>query len=972
MLTLLYFFSGAAGLLYEVAWFRRLQLVFGVSTFAIGAVVSAFMLGLAAGSRWAGSTRLVTRRPLLAYSFQEGAIALYACLFPLLVIGAERVYSALFPSLGGHFVALSGIRLVLSLGLLLPATFCMGATLPTLGQVVARSGVPVASVIGRLYAVNTFGAVVGALAAGFYALEHLGIRGTIWLAAVLNLLVAAVAFAMSYRLGEHLVPAEEASPASTEITEPTGATEPQKTVAKHLAAKIHNRGARQPCKGQILAGRAPLIRIAMLVVALVGFVSMASEVIWTRALVFYIHNSTYAFSAILAIYLLGLGVGAGVASRAIRRASTTAPCTDFQAAAGQDIVAVRFLGWTLLATCASALIAICVYRGLPLVAKPLLGGETLAPQLAGLPDRSFWVIRSWGAALLAVFAQAGAVLFLPAFIFGLTFPVALRLAETCGGDARSIVGRLYASNNLGDVAGTMVAAFGLVALLGTQGTLVLLAWLPLPLAFWLLHKASRAARPCWRRFALMTAALVGLTLVAAPPGFYRAQFERRFGKVLWFSEGAAETVAVCRHADNSAWIHYSDGRGASGTTSYRGGWLYAHIPLLLHPDPHSALVICFGTGNTLGAASLYHLDRLDGVELSREVVKASAFFKESNHGVAEAPGVHIVVEDGRNYLLGSDRRYDVITEEPPLVHTAGVVNLYSRDFYKLCAAHLNDNGIMAVWLATWELEEPEVKMLVRAFVEAFPYTSAWDSQHVGEWILVGSLKPISVDVEKLSQRMREPVVAADLSQLGIRSPADFLALYMVGGAFLDEFSRGTPSVTDDRTVVDYTIPRHARSNFGLGEWLTGGLNVSGVSPAGLVSELRVRGFDAVYAHREPASSFLAQMRLPSTNLFLADLDQRRVVAETVAGRKLAWNIMATASDYQVIGRLDKSLSTLDWGTNIVGHLPSADLLVMKANLFRAHGRLEDARSALAAAIQVDPNNEKALKLKRTLLPPPAT
>jgi spermidine synthase len=918
VIVVLYFFSGAAGLLYEVAWFRRLQLVFGVSAFAMGAVVAAFMLGLAAGSRWAGAIRLVRDRPLLAYATQEGGLALYALLFSSLVRWIEQLYSMLFPVLGGHFFALSAIRLVLSLLVLLPPTFCMGATLPTLGQAMIGAGANLSRSVGWLYAINTFGAVVGTLTAGFFALEHLGIQGTIWLAALINAGIASVALILALR------------PRAMAISPPG-------------KVRIRPRGADGVAAAENL-------RLALAAVACTGFVSMALEVIWTRALVFYVHNSTYAFSAILAVYLFGLAAGSAVAAALSTRAKSP-----------------KGLGWVLILSCLSTLVAIAVYRNVPALAQPFLG-EKLAAKLAGLSDRSFWIVRSWRTALASIFMETGAVLLLPTFVFGLVFPLALRLAQGSTDSAKSVVGRLYAWNTFGGVAGTLFAAFASVALLGTRGSLLVLAWLPLPIGLWLLHKGSNPPRFRWGIIVSGVAALAIVTLVAAPSGFYRQMFERRFGPVLWFSEGAAETVAVCRHPDKSDWIHYSDGRGASGTTSFRGGWLYAHIPLLLHPEPHSALVICFGTGNTLGAASLHHLDRLDGVELSREVVKASSFFKESNHDVAHAPGVHITIEDGRNYLLGTQTRYDVITEEPPLVHTAGVVNLYSRDFYDLCRAHLTGHGMMAVWLATWEMEEPEVKMLARAFVEAFPFVSVWDSKHLGEWILIGSMKTLSVDPEKLQQRMNQPLISADLAKLGLHTPADLLALYLKGPEFLAQFTRGVPAVTDDRTVVDYTTPRLARANFGLGESVTGGLNLSGVSQAGLVSELRVRSFDAIYTHRDRPDSLLSALPEPSLKPLLAELDQRRAQDEAESGKKLAWNLMLTASDYQVLGQWEKGLQILDSGTNLVDREGTADLLVMKAILLQKHGQLENARQALARALEIKPDHPKARQLATWLLP----
>jgi spermidine synthase len=672
---------------------------------------------------------------------------------------------------------------------------------------------------------------------------------------------------------------------------------------------------------------------------------MALEVVWTRALVFYIHNSTYAFSAILAIYLLGLAVGAAAGGR-------------LSSGAG----AARWLGWTLAGIVFSTLLAIALYRNLPTVVKPLLG-ETLAPALAGLPDRSFWIVRNWVSALASIFLQAGVVLFLPAFFFGMVFPLAIRLIQNQGDDTSSLVGKFYAMNTLGSVAGTVLGSFLLIPLLGTRGALLLLACLTAPLAFLAIGRTIPAAKLRFGTLGALGAAMLGAALLAAPSGFYRNMFAKRFGPVLWFSEGVAETVAICEHKDRSAWIHYSDGRGASGTTSFRGGWLYAHVPLLLHPDPHSALVICFGTGNTLGAASLHPLARVDGVELSSEVIKASAFFKESNHDVAHNPNVHLTVEDGRNYLLRTTARYDVITEEPPLIHTAGVVNLYSRDFYQLCARRLSDNGIMAVWLATWELEDRDVRMLVRAFVEAFPYASAWDSQHLGEWVLIGSKQPLAVDPARLAQRMSEPRLAQDLAKIGIRSPADLLALYLKGGEFLKTYSQAVPPVTDDRSVVDYTIPRQARSNFGLGEWLTGGLNLSGVGPSGLVSELRVREFDSIYTHREPVDSLLLPATTPGDrDSLLQEIGARRLAAEIQSGRKLTWNLMATASDYTELRRPEKSLEILDWGIGIVGPVPSADLLANKAKLLFAQGRSADAREALSRALALDPTHAQALKL----------
>ncbi len=581
------------------------------------------------------------------------------------------------------------------------------------------------------------------------------------------------------------------------------------------------------------------MRLATAAALVAGAVSLASEIVWTRALVFFVHNSTYAFSAIVAVYLLGIAAGALVAARFAR--SRTSALRSLAVDARRELRRPP-AGDRRLPTPSRA-------GGLPRLRAA--SGSRHARRVP--PGRDVRVELGTGA---RDHLRAGGGRAVPAgALLGAVFPLTLELAPASDRPAR-LVGRLYAVNALGCVAGAVLGTFVLVALLGTRGALLLLAWLPVPIALWALREAIPSGRPRTTLAGIVLAALAGGSLLAAPRGFYEDLFEKRFGRVVWFAEGVSETVAVCEHKDGSRWIQFSDGRGASGTWSFQGGWLYAHLPLLLHPRPRSAAVICFGTGNTLGAASLHPLEALDGIELSPEVVKAAPLFAKTNHDVATSGRARIVIEDGRSYMLATDRRYDVVTEEPPLVHTAGVVNLYSRDFYELCSRRLTDDGIMAVWLATWELESAELRMLVRAFVDAFPHASLWDCTHPGEWLLIGSKKPLRIDLDKLAARMAEPAVARDLARIdadagGIRSPADILSLHLMGHAGLAAFAGDARPVTDDRSVVDFTTPRHARANFGLGEWVTGGLSVSGVGERGLQSELLLREFDRVYTFREP-------------------------------------------------------------------------------------------------------------------------
>jgi predicted membrane-bound spermidine synthase len=908
LLGALFFLSGALGLLYEIVWFRRLHLALGVNTFAVGAVVSAFMLGLAAGSRWASRSGWLRRSPLAAYAGLEMGIALYALAFPVLVGGLEALYPTLFRVLEGHFLTLSAARFALAFVLLLPPTFLMGASLPAIAEAAVAVPGELARRVAWLYALNTLGGVAGTLAAGFLLIERLGLVRSLFLGAAGSALVAAAALALSRRRA-HRPP------------EPT--EEP-----------IRKRKRSDPSPRQPLAALATTAALAA------GAVSLACEVVWTRALVFFVHNSTYAFSAIVAVYLLGIAAGAALAARLARTTGDT----------------VRLLAGTLLASSASLVGAIAVYRHLPALAAALAGGRSLAPGVSGAADTSSMLVWSWTSALVVIFGQVAAVLFLPALFLGAVFPLSLGLAAPDAAPAAERVGRLYAANAVGSVLGAVLGTFAFVALLGTRGALLLLAWLPVPVALWALRETSETRRVPRLTAGLALAALAGGSLLAAPPGFYRELFEKRFGRVLWFAEGVSETVAVCEYRDGSRWIQFSDGRGASGTWSFPGGWLYAHLPLLLHPRPQSAAVLCFGTGNTLGAASLHPLASLDGVELSPDVVRAAPFFAKTNHDVVRSGKARILIEDGRNFLLATAGHYDVISEEPPLVHTAGVVNLYSRDFYELVARRLTDDGIAAVWLATWELEPSELRMLVRAFTDAFPYASAWDCTHPYEWLLIGAKKAPRVDLDLLAAKMAEPAIARDLARIdveagGIRTPADLLSLHLMGREAMVAFAGSAAPVTDDRSVVDFTTPRHARANFGLGEWVTGGLSASGVGEHGLRSELGLREFDRIYAFREPVRPLVASYGARDPERFAQEVKERMWVREMRAARMTVTALKRLAGDLRATGRPERCLESLDRGLALVPFEASAPIQAMRAQVYRELGRINEARAAEADEVR---------------------
>ncbi|HXY41412.1 MAG TPA: fused MFS/spermidine synthase, partial [Vicinamibacteria bacterium] len=380
----------------------------------------------------------------------------YALAFPWLVAALEALYPELFAAFARLPPALALVRFLAAFLVLLPPTFLMGASLPAVAQAAGGDATQSARRTAGLYAANTLGGVAGTLLAGFVLLEKLGLVASLRAGAALSATAGLVALVL-------------AACSRTPMPED---------------AKVAARSDR----------RAPgLERLALAAALLAGLASLASELVWTRALVFFVHNSTYAFSAIVAVYLLGVATGAALAGRLGRAPAAT----------------LRLLAAALLAASASLLLAIAVYRALPAVAELLAGGRRLPPGLTAAADTAALLLWSWRDALLVIFGQVALVLFLPALLLGAVFPLSLRLAPREAAPAEH-VGRLYAANALGSVAGTLLGTFVLVATLGTRGALLLVAWLPVPVCLWALRESSPRRR-------LSPLAASGLVLLLGRP-----------------------------------------------------------------------------------------------------------------------------------------------------------------------------------------------------------------------------------------------------------------------------------------------------------------------------------------------------------------------------------------------------------------------------------------------------------------------
>lgn len=733
LLLLVFLLSGISGLIYQVLWQRQLSLVFGVSAYATATVLGAFMAGLALGGYAAGRVADRVRSPLVWYGIVEVLIGVTGLLTPLAFTALQEVYGPLYRAVGGSALA-PVVRFAIAFAVLLVPTALMGASFPLIVRAALGSRDDGGRAIGLLYAINTLGAVVGTLAAGFYLIGEIGIRNSIGVAAALNVAAGLAAL----------------------------------LVGQHLAPSTRDAEDHKPVATASVACPPALMRLLPWILALSGFCSLAYEVVWTRLLVLFLESTTYAFTVMLAAFLLGIALGSAAVSPFLRRARNG----PLALAALQALVAI------------SSLLALQALAAM----EPLL----------------LWLgfASAQGPSIGAMAVLAFTAMFPPALFLGMSFPLAVTLFTAGGEQVGRRLGSLYAANVFGAIFGALAAGFLLVPILGSNTTLTLLAVVNALAA--VATVATDAASSVRARVAVALAALaiVGL-LGALAPRAYEAVLAARFPgqQILWSEEGLETTVTITRDEDDHLRMYLNQQHQAN-----TADWMVyfhrslGHLPMLVHPAPREVLVVGLGGGATAGATTRYEGAQVTVVELSRSVVRGAEWFRDVNYAVAERPNVTMLVDDGRNHLLVSGRTYDVVTADAMFPAQAGSTNLYSVEYYQLVRRSLKPGGVMLQWVNA-DIPEPEQKVVIRTFLQVFPHVSLW----LDGSLLVGSDRPLDRTLPWVDRVFEQPIAKAALSQMNIRSGDDVRKLYRADRAALEAYVGDGPVITDDRPRLEYFL-----------------------------------------------------------------------------------------------------------------------------------------------------------------------
>ena len=765
-----FFVSGIAGLVYQVVWTRYLALFLGHTSYAVIAVLAAFMGGLALGNAWLGSKVDTMPRPLQFYAGLELGIGVFALLFPMYHDLVHRGYVALVGTWNPHGILRLGIQGAFASATILIPTILMGATLPALTRFVTRSLSELRGRVAALYAINSAGAVVGVLLADWWWIPGLGLEVTLYLGAAMSLLVGLVALATS-RAHEQGHAATSGTPATGPISWET----PEPFTPRQL-------------------------RAAVWAIGVSGFVAMLYEVVWTRLLGLAIGSNTHAYSLMLATFIGGIATGSWLVHR--------------WRATGKTLLGFAVAELALAATLA---VSVWFYDLIPWWLSRLAG------LLARTPGS--YPLYELLQGMLCV-----AVMFIPTVCLGTTLPLASRIATAELGRAGGSVGRVFAVNTLGTVLGAVLTGLVLLPTLGLAWTLALGIGLNAAVGLVLLAETGRRDRRLWIATAVGLVALFWGTSILSPrwdrafalgmwrsktPPTSRADYRNQVdGTALRFHrDGAGSTVTVLSSVQQGGQenliLRVNGKTDATSIGDASTQALLAHVPLLTKPNSSDVLVVGLGSGMTVGSA-LRHPDvkRVDVVEISPEVVEATRrFFAPFNHGALEDPRTHLVIEDAKAFLKSTPQRYDVVISEPSNPWMAGVAGVFSREFYGDIRDRLKPGGIAAQWLQMYEMDDRTVDLVINTFASVFPEVGVW---LVGgrDLVLLGAMEPVVVDLARMSRSAVHPEVRQDLARVGIRDLTSLLNLELIpmgDGIFVPD--PATPIHSDLHPVLEYAAQR---------------------------------------------------------------------------------------------------------------------------------------------------------------------
>ena len=749
-LLVLFVGSGGAALIYEVVWLQLLQLVIGSSGISLGVLLGVFMGGMCLGSLLLPRLISDSHHPLRVYAFLEIGIGI----FGIAILSCIPFLADVYEGLMGHGVI---ARSVVAAICLLPPTVLMGATLPAIARWVkgTREGV---SWMGYFYAGNIGGAVLGSLLAGFYLLRVYDMPTATYAAVVINATVAALALVIASK-----------TPWQAETDK-----------AKEISV--------EPATGKVGV---------YITIGLSGLCALGAEVVWTRLLSLMLGATVYTFSIILAMFLVGLGIGSSAAAF-----------------------------WTRTVARARVALGVCQ---LLIAGAAAWGAFMITRSIPYWPIKPLVITKEWGPWVTFLFdlLRAACAVLPAAVLWGASFPLALAAVAGRNQDSGRMVGGVYAANTVGAILGSLIFSMIVIPQCGTQWGqrfLIILPAISALVAFWPFFASEEGTKKKIKKEApalivsrgklagalLSLAAVVLLVVLVTPVPWVAVAFGRytsswiqqcapgivqekdvpllkrgpretkaRYG--IYVGEGMNVSVAVTKSI--TGWLYFHGAgkvQASSLPKDMRLQRMLGHLSVLVQKNPDDVkdvLVVACGAGVTAGSFVPYpYIERITICDIEPLVPKVvtpmfgnvnyhivDGIDKENPHKV-EGKEVRVVYDDGRHYIrtLPEEKKFDIITSDPIDPWVKGCAALNTVEYYQMCKKHLKPGGVMSLWIPFYESNNETVKSVIATFFQVFPNGMVFSNDINGagyDAVLLGQVEPTRIDLDKLHDKLNSPEYA---------------------------------------------------------------------------------------------------------------------------------------------------------------------------------------------------------------------
>jgi len=761
---------GLTALIYQVAFAKNLMLLFGLTAPATATILAVYFSGLALGSFIFGKLAdrfLQSFKHYLLYISLFIGVGIYGFFVPNLfqILGKtiqwiNQIYPLDFSGFNLFAFLLSFFFLII------PAIF-IGGAFPVISKIFVKESETLGKKISILYFINTFGSVFGALFSGFFLIPTVGVKMTIFSASALNLIVAGFLILFLKFLKPELAKFKETARSSGE----------------RVSIELFQN------------------KLFVYVLFLTGFLALALEVFYTKTLILFFGSSTYAFSLIVIIFLLGIALGSLVIS----------PFLD------------RFKKGNFLFGIFTGILGFWLFLTLKLFEKfPFLYLKILerfqGSQFFDKPNFSTIIFTQ---SLILIF------IILPVtFLMGIIFPLGIKLANPDSKKIGEGIGKLYFANTLGGVLGSIVAGFFFLPTFGFQKSLVFIFVIYTLLGIFFVFREKEITK--FRKNALISFLIILiifgilsstwskeiLTIGIFPylPSYLglsekeiRENLEKE--EILFYKEGLSQVAVTKKGKILSLKINgkIDASNGADLETEILSGLL----PLILHSEPKEILVIGLGSGITLGAVTQFDsLEKIEVVEIDPKVIEAAQYFKDYNHDALNDKRVKMTLADARNYLYLTDKKYDVISSGPSNPWVSGNAYLFTKEYYELSKSNLKEKGVMAQWIQYYSFWPEDLKTVLKTFQEVFPKTYLFSSISTPDLLLIGTDNEDSIlDFNEIEKKLEDKKIQNELARIYIKNSYQLLSRFIGEDLAIRDLTDEIEIHTDDKPFLEFSSPK---------------------------------------------------------------------------------------------------------------------------------------------------------------------